>query len=1197
MSSDQTPDSYGGVLDRRSFSKLAGASGAALLGGAGSAAGASADATTVNEVTVDGAAALGMDILHWNPSFETWPQIWGRWLTFDRFAQFNYETREWIPRIVEDWTVDGRAMTLSLRDSTYADGDAVTASDLRTQLVCRMAAGGDLADHVESFDIVDDSTLRITTDRALNPDLLEHLVLTEMLQTKDEGQYADWADRYWDDGEDVESEISSHKPDAPDHVSGPMEFVEMTDEYYLLERRADHPDAANINFQQYQFTASPGNPTKWRAMKNNEFDTVTSVFTPSDVVADLDDAWTEYQFPGYWGMGLVFNHDAELAPHTSDRRVRQAIAHAVDRETVANNAGPRIKDPAPTPAAIASTIQDDWIDVGNPFGRMQSSSEVASLMEEAGYTMNSDDLWEHPDRGVATIEILAPQGWSDWEVMAESVGSELRGAGFDAEVNRLQNGIIVGERMPEGNFQIACRAWLPGNERGSHPYFSLRHVLGGALGNTFEYPGWKDEEQPIEVPAMDGSGTMTVDVPATLDELATTSDDAEAAALIEKLAWVTHQDLPWLPIVTKREQSFINTQNLSAPAEDTEAASVKWPTAHLAKTGAMEWDPGEDDSSTIVPSDVQDVTVDGAAALGMDTLHWNPAFIAWPNIWGRWLVNDRLAQFNLETMEWIPRLVTDWTIDDDRVTLFVREDATWATGDPITAADVKTHLICSMAAGGPLDDLVESFDVVDEKTLAITATETFNPTILEFNVLSHLLQAKDEGHYADWADRYWTNDETDVGTEITSYKPSEPDHISGAMEFVEMTDEHYLLERNPEYYGADNINFERYQFTASPGNISKWRAMENNEFDTVMSVFTPSRIVADLDDVWNEYKFPGYWGMGLLFNHDAENAPHVSDRTVRQAIANAVDRQQCADNAGPRVKTPAPTPAAIAPPVQRQWIDVGGTFSEMQDDEQVAVLMAEAGYSKNSEGHWEHPDRGVATIEVVSPHGWSDWEVMANTVGHELREAGFDAEVNLIGNGTIVGERIPNGNFQIACRAWLPGNARSSFPYFPLRHVLGGSFGNQQKYPGWMADAQPIEVPAMDGSGTMEVNVPEALDRLATTTDADEEAALIEELAWVTHQDLPMLPIVTKQEQSFINTQNLTAPPEDAEEAQVKWPATYLPTIGAMQYTTDPPTVEDYVGSDGDLDPSEVMEAKGDYLTGDISLELAVSVMRRFFFG
>jgi len=566
---------------------------------------------------------------------------------------------------------------------------------------------------------------------------------------------------------------------------------------------------------------------------------------------------------------------------------------------------------------------------------------------------------------------------------------------------------------------------------------------------------------------------------------------------------------------------------------------------------------GETDTPGGDEPDVYDVTVDGAAALSMDTLHWNAQYVGWPNIWGRWLVNERLVQYNLKTQEWIPRLIQDWSVEGDTFTMQIHEDANWPDGEPITATDIKTNILVSMASGGPLGDIVDSFDDSEDKTLVITATGDVNPKIFRFNVFSQLLQARDADPYADWATRYWEDDE-DVSGEITSYKPDSPDNISGAFDFVEMTDQYYLLERNPEHFDADNINFKQYQFTASPGNQSKWRAMKNNEFDTIMSVFTPARIVADLSKNWNEYSFPGYWGFGLIFNHNADKAPHTSDNTVRKAIANAVSRQACADNAGPRVKNPAPTPAAVASTVQHQWLPNvseedgeqvvnDGPFTAMQDSEQVATLMEEAGYSKNGNGIWEHPDRGEATIEVISPKGWSDWEVMATTVGRQLDDAGFDANVNLIGNGKI-GSRIESGEFQIAARAWLPGNARSSFPYFPLRRVLGDGFNNNMDYDGWKKDKQPVEVPAMNGSGTMEVDVRATLDEVATSADEAANKEKLQKLAWVTHQDLPWLPIVTKSEQSMINTQNLTAPPEDADEAQTKWPCMYHAKTGKMQW-------------------------------------------------
>ncbi|MFB6163276.1 MAG: cellulase family glycosylhydrolase [Halococcoides sp.] len=43
--------------------------------------------------------------------------------------------------------------------------------------------------------------------------------------------------------------------------------------------------------------------------------------------------------------------------------------------------------------------------------------------------------------------------------------------------------------------------------------------------------------------------------------------------------------------------------------------------------------------------------------------------------------------------------------------------------------------------------------------------------------------------------------------------------------------------------------------------------------------------------------------------------------------------------------------------------------------------------------------------------------------------------------------------------------------------------------------------------------------------------------------------------------------------------------------------VADYAGSDGEYQPSEVVEAKGDYVTGDLSLEAVHDIMRSYFFG
>ncbi|MFW6436322.1 MAG: ABC transporter substrate-binding protein [Halococcoides sp.] len=1175
MPFDWASDSYEDVIDRRSFTKLAGASGVSVLTGAGTAAGATDETDTdVHDVTVESTADQDIEMLDWSPSWGGWPFIWGRWMAFDRFAQFNYETGEWIPRTIQDWSIEGRTATLHVReDQFYDDGDPVTASDVKVQIGLNMADDGPLQGLVESFTEVDEKTLEIETTEELNPEVLEYYLLSHHLQAKDDTPYDDWFERYWIDGEDVKADLVGHQPEEPDYCSGPMVQDRIDDQQYVLARNEEHPDAENINFAEYRFRANVGNQAKWQAM-NDYLDTVMSVFAGPRILDSLSDSWNEYSFPGYSGYGLMFNHDPEQAPHVSKCPVRQAIANAIDRESVATNAGGDAKTAAPTPAAIASNVQDDHIDVGGQFSTMQDPDTVAELMREAGYDLNDDGVWaaDGGDGEVVTLDVTVPEGWSDWVVAAETVANDLQAANFDAAVDPTGNGTIMSEVIPNGEFSICSFEWLPGLERSRFPYFPLRWVFGEANENAHSYPGW-ERDTTVEVPAMDGDGTMEVDIREALDQLFATTDQAEQQAMIEQLAWVSHQDLPFLPIMTKREQSFINTENLSAPDTDAEVGNVKWPCMYLPKIGKMEYDP-----SGVDPGPDPVGTVESVAHQPIDRLDWNPTWGGWPFVWGRWMTFDRFAQYNYATNEWIPRTIQDWSIDGTTVTLSLRDDHTYANGDPVTASDVKVQIGLDIAAGGPLQDLVDSFTEVDEKTLEIETTEALNADILEFYVLSHQLQAKDDAPYDDWFDRFWNQDE-DIAGELEEYAPDDPDFCSGPMIQESMGDGEYVLARHENHPDAANVDFERYRFTATSGNQAKWQAM-NDSVDTVMSVFAGPQILNSLLDSWNEYSFPGYWGYGIMFNHDPEKAPHVAGpekRPVRQAIANAIDRATVADNAGGDAKTPAPTPAAIASNVQDEWIDVGGQFSEMQDKSAVSDLMEEAGYGLNDDGVWadDGGDGEVLTLDVTVPASWSDWVVAAETVATELQAAGFDASADPTDHGTIVTEMIPSGEFSICSFEWLPGEERASFPYFPLRWVFGEANDNAHNYPGWERDTT-VEVPAMDGDGTMEVDIRDKLDELFKSRDDDTIESNVQELAWVSHQDLPYLPIMTKREQSFINTENLSAPDTDAEVGNVMWPCMYLPKIGEMQYNASEPDL-------APIDGAQPTDPDDDGLYEDIS--------------
>ncbi|MFW6436166.1 MAG: glycoside hydrolase family 5 protein [Halococcoides sp.] len=73
--------------------------------------------------------------------------------------------------------------------------------------------------------------------------------------------------------------------------------------------------------------------------------------------------------------------------------------------------------------------------------------------------------------------------------------------------------------------------------------------------------------------------------------------------------------------------------------------------------------------------------------------------------------------------------------------------------------------------------------------------------------------------------------------------------------------------------------------------------------------------------------------------------------------------------------------------------------------------------------------------------------------------------------------------------------------------------------------------------------------------------------------------------------------PEWCSERPCEWTVLTGDYMGdTVKSFLTPETIEEYAGEDGELQPSEVMAAKGDYLTGDLSIEDIRAIIRTFIF-
>ena len=606
------PDNYRDVINRRRFIELAGVSGAAALAGCGDG-----DTTTEDDGSGGTMTEAGDQIyderhvgmtnqspsdVQFNPHNPSGYSQIALDLIFDKFARYNFGNNEWIPEAIESWEHTGDTFELTLREGmTWSNGESITAEDVALFLRIGKKMGNAYADYTGEITTEGDLTTVMQLSGDVSPDIVEIDVLANGWVQTPPSVFQEYLDNF-DSMEEDEAlrqlqDFAWNEPIA----SGPFAFDKASGSQLDTTRRADHEYADNINFEKYAFQFIDGNQAVHQAVKELDIDSVFTTFTPPRIVAQYPDAVEMVTTPSLWGYGLYPNHSDEEV--TSDRAVRQAIAFAIDRETVVQNAGPLSKSAPDWEVGIANDTQEsalgDRAGDFETYGKAEKLTDRATqVLDEAGYSKDGD-TWKDGNGSAIRLPLLVPSGWTDWITAAETVVDHLTEFGFKAEVDSRGFGTLQETIWPNSNFVLSSGGWNAGPPQGALPYFSLRHMLiQNFRGINYNYPaadssrgGSSADVSVPDIGDFGGDDAMTVNPSERLTELSQTNDDATADEIVKEQAWVTNVDLPMIPIAEKQEQSFLTEDDWDIPENVSEDpnAKVRWPPVHLPRRGKMNY--------------------------------------------------------------------------------------------------------------------------------------------------------------------------------------------------------------------------------------------------------------------------------------------------------------------------------------------------------------------------------------------------------------------------------------------------------------------------------------------------------------------------------------------------------------------------------------------------------------------------------
>ena len=473
------------------------------------------------------------------------------------------ENLNYVGDLAKDWDIsdDGTVYTFHLQEGVkWHDGEDFNADDVvftLTSLASPEYTGGNegrvmsikgaaeyqegTADSVEGIKKIDDYTVEITLTSP-NAAFLSNMYVSMLPEhILAEESPADWG-----------NDDFNRAPIG----TGKYKFVEWkAGQYISLERNDDYfgtmPSIENV---MVQFGADT---TLVAALLNGEIDVLYNL--PSTEIENVEavDGVSVYN---YEMMSVYYIGLNQLVPALSDLRVRQALAYALDKQTIVD-----------TVYGETATVADDifpdnhWSHNPDVTKYEYNPEKAKSLLEEAGYTMN--DSTGYYEKDGQTLHLTYDMSTStDGRQVAALIQQYWKAIGVEMEV------------IEQDFATLAYSKLLPNNATEETTADSFQcYTLGfGVEADPEEYNAY------LSTSTGAGSWNFIHYSNPEVDELfkqqlLETDPDARADCF-HQIAKIISDDVPWIPMYNKATSAGLSdrVQNFTADFRGVNFQIEKW---------------------------------------------------------------------------------------------------------------------------------------------------------------------------------------------------------------------------------------------------------------------------------------------------------------------------------------------------------------------------------------------------------------------------------------------------------------------------------------------------------------------------------------------------------------------------------------------------------------------------------------------
>jgi len=444
-------------------------------------------------------------------------------MLFNGLIKYDKDVRI-VGDLARSWEIrdGGLAIVFHLKENVrWHDGEPFTARDVEFTYrmlidpAVRTPYGGDF-ERIKGLEIIDDHTVRVEYKEPFSPALSswgmwimpEHILKDEDLNRTDFSRRPVGTGPYkfkaWRTGEKIEL-VSNHDYfEGRPYIDRYIYRIIPDDATIFLELQTRGVDLAGLT--PLQFTRQTDN----KFFKGN---------------------YQKFKYPGFGYTYMGYNLSD---PKFTDRRVRQAINYAVNKEEIVKTIFFGLADVATGPFVPGTWAHNDEVKP-MPYDLQKAKA----LLSEAGWSDNNGDGWLEKDGAIFEFTVLVNQGNNERLRTAEMMQGYLKKAGIRLKIRVLEWSAMLNDFINKKRFEAVLMGWSLGRDPDCYDIWHSSKTREG----EFNFIGYSNPE-----------------VDRLLVEGRRRFDQGRRAAAYKKAHKILHEDQPYLflyagealPIVSKR---------------------------------------------------------------------------------------------------------------------------------------------------------------------------------------------------------------------------------------------------------------------------------------------------------------------------------------------------------------------------------------------------------------------------------------------------------------------------------------------------------------------------------------------------------------------------------------------------------------------------------------------------------------------